>query len=97
MSGDEQFAGWERALADGSFEEAQQALEEVVARLESGNLSLDGSIASYALGMRLAARCEKMLAEAELVVSTLRADDPGEADDDEDDGSGDDRLDEMPC
>jgi exodeoxyribonuclease VII small subunit len=70
IDSDEQ-AQWEQALEDGTFEEAQAALEAVVARLEAGNLPLSESIASFVLGVRLADRCEKMLAEAELVIETL--------------------------
>ncbi len=83
-------AEWEAALANGRFEEVQEALEAVVAVLESGNISLDDSIACYTLGMRLADRCEKMLAEAELAIVVLEElEPPGEDDDPEDDDSFD--------
>lgn len=62
---------WEMALHEGSFEEALAALEEVVAALELGQLSLEASLDHYALGVRLAARCEGDLDAAELRVSTL--------------------------
>ena len=64
---------WEAALNGGTFEQSQAALDEVVSLLEDGNLPLAESIECFALGMRLADRCEKMLAEAELVVTTLAA------------------------
>lgn len=96
MSHDDQVSAWERALADGSFEEAQQALEEVVALLEAGSLSLERSIACYALGMRLAERCEKMLSEAELAVSTLQAEIPETEDLNDEFDSGDDQIDGVP-
>ncbi|MGI9254228.1 MAG: exodeoxyribonuclease VII small subunit [Thermomicrobiales bacterium] len=71
MSTTREFADWERTLHEGTFEESQLALEEVVHRLELGKLPLDESIACYALGVQLASRCEKMLSDAELVVTTL--------------------------
>jgi exodeoxyribonuclease VII small subunit len=65
------FADWEWRLTEGSFEEVFATLEEVVAHLEDGRLPLAESVACYELGVRLAARCEQFLAEAELRVSRL--------------------------
>jgi len=89
---------WERALDTGSFEEASAALEEVVARLEAGRLPLDETVALYELGVRLAARCEQDLAQAELRVRELGAvrndtDDTGCDADDPASGIG---LDDVP-
>lgn len=71
MSDTTNLAVWESTLVAGRFEEVQRALEAVVALLDAGNLPLDESVACYTLGMRLADRCEKMLAEAELAVTVL--------------------------
>ena len=65
------FGEWERALADGSFEEVFATLEVVVGHLEEGRLPLAESVACYELGVLLAERCERFLAEAELRVSRL--------------------------
>ena len=65
------FAEWEWALTEGTFEEVFATLEAVVAHLEDGRLPLAESVACYELGMRLAERCERFLAEAELRVSRL--------------------------
>ncbi len=65
------FAEWERALSAGSFEEVFATLEAVVAHLEEGRLPLEHSVSSYEIGVRLAERCERLLAEAELRVSRL--------------------------
>ena len=65
------FAEWEWALTEGTFEEVFATLEAVVAHLEDGQLPLAESVACYELGMRLAERCERFLAEAELRVSRL--------------------------
>ena len=69
----ERVADWERALAAGSFEEVFAALEQVVTRLEDGQLSLAESVSCYELGVRLAERCDRFLEEAELRVSQLES------------------------
>lgn len=63
---------------DQSFEARLEALEEVVAALESGDLSLDDMIRRYEQGMELVASCQRQLAEAELRVTRIAAaaDDP---------------------
>ncbi|WP_376875618.1 exodeoxyribonuclease VII small subunit [Albirhodobacter sp. R86504] len=48
-----------------SFEAAMAALEQVVRDLESGNVSLDQSIALYEKGALLKAHCEQALKKAE--------------------------------
>ena len=65
------FAEWEWALTEGTFEEVFATLEAVVRHLEDGRLPLAESVACYELGMRLAERCERFLADAELRVSRL--------------------------
>ena len=65
-------------LEDLSFEDAFKELEDVVAKLESGNLSLDDSIALFERGMQLAQHCGEMLDKAELVVSQLLPSPQGE-------------------
>lgn len=53
------------------FEEALTSLQDVVARLEGGNLTLDETIASFKQGSELAARCQKLISEAELRVTEV--------------------------
>jgi exodeoxyribonuclease VII small subunit len=48
----------EADVAELSFEDALKRLETIVARLESGDASLDESITLYAEGDRLRAQCE---------------------------------------
>lgn len=62
---------WIAALEHGSFEDVLAALEEVVGRLEEGQLALADSVNCFELGMRLADRCDRFLNEAELRVSRL--------------------------
>ncbi|MBO6789104.1 MAG: exodeoxyribonuclease VII small subunit [Dinoroseobacter sp.] len=59
-----------------SFEAAMAELEQVVGRLETGDVPLEDSIKLYERGAALKARCEEKLKEAEEKVSqiTLGAD-----------------------
>jgi exodeoxyribonuclease VII small subunit len=54
-----------------SFEDSYARLEEVIAKLEGGELSLDESVALFEEGMRLAEHCGHKLDDAELKVSQL--------------------------
>ncbi len=64
-------------LAQMSFEDALRALEEVVAKLERGDVPIDQSIALYERGAALRARCEAKLKEAEEKVSKITLDGTG--------------------
>lgn len=57
-----------------SFEEAMLALEETVAALEAGSLSLDDSLKLFERGQQLAERCNDLLDGAQLRVEQLTAD-----------------------
>lgn len=48
-----------------SFEDAMRELEETVGKLETGEATLEESIALYERGAKLRAHCEKRLREAE--------------------------------
>lgn len=61
-----------------SYEAAYQALEDVLAQLDSGELSLEQSVDRYERGQRLSAHCQRLLEEAELRIRRL--DDPSAAD-----------------
>jgi exodeoxyribonuclease VII small subunit len=54
-----------------TFEQAFAQLEEAVQQLESGELSLEQSLALFEKGMRLAKICESKLDQAEQKVSQL--------------------------
>jgi exodeoxyribonuclease VII small subunit len=54
-----------------SFEAALAELEQVVARLESGDVALEESIALYARGAELRAHCEEKLKAAEARVAEI--------------------------
>ncbi|HLB26372.1 MAG TPA: exodeoxyribonuclease VII small subunit [Dehalococcoidia bacterium] len=54
------------------FETLYKRLEETVARLEEGGLTLDQSLALYEEGMKLARRCQELLQAAEIRITKLQ-------------------------
>jgi exodeoxyribonuclease VII small subunit len=64
-------------IAEMSFEEAMKALEEVVKRLDQGEVPLEESIGLYERGAELKKRCEAKLKEAEEKVALLVLDADG--------------------
>ena len=60
-----------------SFEEALGKLEEIVSRLESGDMLLEETISLFEEGMALAATCARSLDEAALKVRELLPGDSG--------------------
>ena len=53
------------------YEESVKRLEEIVRKLESGELSLDDSVKLYEEGTRLSAECYKKLKNAEQKITEL--------------------------
>ncbi len=53
------------------FEKALQELEQIVTRLERGDVPLDESIKIYERGEKLKAQCELLLRKAELRVDVI--------------------------
>jgi exodeoxyribonuclease VII small subunit len=64
-------------VAEMSFEDALRELEQVVGKLERGEVPLDESIALYERGAFLKGRCETKLKEAEEKVAKLTLDSDG--------------------
>lgn len=62
-----------------SFEAALKELEEIVAKLERGDVDLEESIAIYERGAKLKAHCEGKLKAAELKVEQIVQDGSGKA------------------
>jgi exodeoxyribonuclease VII small subunit len=54
-----------------SFEDAYRSLQEVVGRLEKGNLALDECVALFEQGTELVRHCTSLLDSAELKIRTL--------------------------
>ncbi len=65
-----------------TYEQAYAQLEEIVARLNSGALTLDETVALYARGRELSDYCRNLLDAAELKITQLDA--PIDDEDDED-------------
>jgi exodeoxyribonuclease VII small subunit len=68
----------DKAVTNMSFEEAMKALEDVVGRLEAGEVPLEDSIKLYERGAELKAHCQKKLAEAEEKVAQISLDENGQ-------------------
>lgn len=67
----------DRPVTEMSFEDAMKELEQVVNRLESGDVPLEASIALYERGAALKEHCQKKLAEAEEKVAQITFDGEG--------------------
>ncbi|WP_113910756.1 exodeoxyribonuclease VII small subunit [Roseovarius dicentrarchi] len=65
-------------VADMTFEQAMKELEQVVGRLERGDVALDESITLYERGAALKKRCEAKLKEAEEKVAAITLDGDGQ-------------------
>lgn len=61
-------------ISELAFEQALRELEETVAKLEAGELTLEESLAFFERGQVLAARCNDLLDKASLRVEQLTAD-----------------------
>ncbi|GAB1408127.1 exodeoxyribonuclease VII small subunit [Thermomonas brevis] len=61
------------------FEQSMQALEELVGKMEAGEMTLEESLAAYERGVGLYRRCQTALEQAELRVRLLS--DPANPDD----------------
>lgn len=57
-----------------TFEAALKELEETVAKLENGDLTLEQSLALYERGQQLATHCQTQLEQASLRIEQLTGD-----------------------
>ncbi len=64
------------APGDLSFEDSIQAVEDIIERIESGEIGLEKSIAEYERGMVLLNRCKDVLRKAEQRVEELGSQPP---------------------
>ena len=56
---------------ENSFEEKIESLENIVSKLEKGDLNLDDSMAKFEEGMKLSKECSKILEDAEKKITIL--------------------------
>lgn len=61
----------EKPAEEMTYEEAFKELQDVVARLESGELPLEESLALFERGQSLSERCSTLLEDAELKLKEL--------------------------
>ena len=62
------------------FESSLKKLEEIVTKLEAGDLPLEKSIKAFEDGIKLTRHCQKLLTEAELKIEKLVDSDDGSFD-----------------
>jgi len=62
-------------MARDKFEEALQKLDEIIRRMEAGDMSLDESLKAFEEGVKLARFCSRRLDEAERRVEILLKED----------------------
>ena len=66
-----------KEISEMTFEDALQALEEIVKGLESGDVKLDQAIDNYARGAALKRHCENKLREAQAKIEKISLDADG--------------------
>ncbi|MEW4468078.1 exodeoxyribonuclease VII small subunit [Parasphingorhabdus sp. JC815] len=66
-------------FANLNFEDALKRLEEIVRKLESGDVPLDQSIALYEQGEKLRGLCQKRLEDAQAKIERITLDRNGKA------------------
>jgi exodeoxyribonuclease VII small subunit len=64
-------------VSDLSFEQALRALEDIVSRLERGDVALEESITLYERGAALKKQCEARLNAAQMRVDAIRLSEAG--------------------
>ena len=64
-------------MTDLKFEDCLARLEQIVSRLEAGNLPLEESLTIFEEGIGLARSCARYLEEAEKRIEVLARDDAG--------------------
>ena len=60
-----------------SFESSLEALEEIVSKLEQGDLALEESLGLFEQGIRLSRECQERLSQAERRIEVLMRDQQG--------------------
>jgi exodeoxyribonuclease VII small subunit len=64
-------------MAKEKFEEAMDKLEEIIKKMETGDMGLEASLKAFEEGIKLARACEKNLDEAQRRVEVLLRNEEG--------------------
>ena len=65
-------------MAVKTFEESMTELEDIVTKLEAGDITLDASLELFEKGIKLAKTCQEKLDDAEKKVKILTTNEDGE-------------------
>lgn len=72
-----------------TFEQAVEQLEQIIEKIESGEVGLEDSLSAYEQGMKLIGHCRSVLTKAETKIEELTVGDASRTPDSDDD-TGDD-------
>lgn len=67
-------------MAQATFEESLQELEQIVTRLEKGDVPLEEALEAFQTGMALSKQCQETLTNAEETLTKMMQDNGQEAD-----------------
>ncbi|KAF1291831.1 exodeoxyribonuclease VII small subunit [Candidatus Enterococcus leclercqii] len=67
-------------MAQATFEESLQELEQIVTRLEKGDVPLEEALEAFQKGMALSKQCQETLTSAEETLTKMMQDNGQEAD-----------------
>ncbi|MFY1068304.1 exodeoxyribonuclease VII small subunit [Enterococcus sp. AD013-P3] len=67
-------------MAQATFEESLQELEQIVTRLEKGDVPLEEALEAFQKGMALSKQCQETLTNAEETLTKMMQDNGQEAD-----------------
>ncbi len=67
-------------MAQATFEESLQELEQIVTRLEKGDVPLEEALEAFQKGMALSKQCQETLTNAEETLTKMMQDNDQEAD-----------------
>lgn len=67
-------------MAQATFEESLQKLEQIVTRLEKGDVPLEEALEAFQKGMALSKQCQETLTNAEETLTKMMQDNDQEAD-----------------
>ena len=64
----------DKKISEMTFESALQELEQIVTKLESGEIELENAVKSYEYGMSLQKHCQDKLSQAKMKIEKINND-----------------------